>query len=507
MANATVSSEKYKEAVVYNDKTKTTTMRSWSWRTLTPFLTLSLLLQLMAATPSYAVYAFFLSDRNPASFRQRRQIPPVRLSRLPRPSQIRSPNPFHSTIKQTRDENENYPNFQIRDWIAGDEEELRTLLQSALRLGEFDPEGPLDIDVGRRQAIQESYNRKDGGCMIVATTTNDDDSYSNRRIIGTAGLILGTQITYLPSGASVSTPQTVTGAIRRVVVSCGTPTTDSTMTRRTTTTSTTAPPSLPTNKEDDEAEVVLRSLLLELEERARQNGATELILLAYPTTTTTSGTRSNSSSSNRPRRPTASLVQGLGYQPLPVNLKGVEAVQFYKALNTASPNDDNGGDGVTFKDRTFNNNSKRDGVIFKDRTVNNDSKSAAGDQSAGAEATSTTAALLSTLALFCALVVIGVANLMGFDLSPSMMGSSVGVYNRGMGTPLSIQELQRLQRDEVLQRTDLDANNDNNDSASGLPSAARSWEDLSPEERREEAALIKIIQGQEVRIRKPLFPQ
>jgi hypothetical protein len=461
----------------------TKTMRSWSWRTLTPLLTLSLLLQLMAATPpSCTVQAFFLDEQRTASIRQQRHIPITRLSRLPRPSQSRYPNIFHSTIKQTLDENDNNnPNFQIRDWISGDEMDLQALLQSALRLGEFDPEGPLDIDVGSRQAIQESYNRKEGGCMLVATTTttNDDDDDSSSkpcRIIGTAGLILGTQITYLPSGASVSTPQTVTGAIRRVVVSCGTPTTNSTMTTTTTTTT----PSLPKDKENDQADVVLRSLLSELEERARQNGATELILLAYPTTTTNSGSRT---SSNRPRRPTASLVQGLGYQPLPTNLKGVEAVQFYKALHTASPNDDDKGRGV---------------FTFKEKKVNDDSKSAT-----GTEATLTAAALLSALVLFCALVVGGVANLMGFDLSPAMMRSSAGDYNRGMGTPLSIQELQRLQRDETLQRTDLDANNNNG----GQTSAARSWEDLSPEERREEAALIKIIQGQEVRIRKPLFPQ
>jgi hypothetical protein len=171
-----------------------------------------------------------------------------------------------------------------------------------------------------------------------------------------------------------------------VVVSCGTPTTNLTMTTMATSTTTTTP-SVPKNRENDQADIVLRSLLLELEERARQNGATELILLAYLTTTTTSGSRA---SSTRPRRPTAALVQGLGYQRLPINLKGVEAVQFYKALHTASPNDDD---------------KRRGGVTLKEKTVNDDSKSATGDKSSRTEAMSTAASLLSTLVLFCALVV------------------------------------------------------------------------------------------------------
>ena len=66
--------------------------------------------------------------------------------------------------------------------------------------------------------------------------------------------------------------------------------------------------------------------------------------------------------------------------------------------------------------------------------------------------------------------------------------------NRGLGTPLSVQELRQLQQDEPIQRTTMEGGSDTSE-------GSRPWQDLSPEELREELALIKIIQGQDVRIK------
>jgi len=78
-----------------------------------------------------------------------------------------------------------------------------------------------------------------------------------------------------------------------------------------------------------------------------------------------------------------------------------------------------------------------------------------------------------------------VANVMGFELIPSD-------YNGGIGTPLSTQELQFLEQEEQLKRTDID---------SQQTKGIRQWNDLSSEEQREEAALMKIIQGEDVRLK------
>lgn len=75
-----------------------------------------------------------------------------------------------------------------------------------------------------------------------------------------------------------------------------------------------------------------------------------------------------------------------------------------------------------------------------------------------------------------------IANLLGLEILPS-------VDNRGIGSPLSIQEVQRLKQDEQLKRTNLDGDQ-----------PARQWEELGNEERREEAALMRIIQGQDIRL-------
>ena len=74
---------------------------------------------------------------------------------------------------------------------------------------------------------------------------------------------------------------------------------------------------------------------------------------------------------------------------------------------------------------------------------------------------------------------------MGLEVLPSS-----ATDNRGVGTPLSIEEVLRLKEDEKLKRSNIDGEQ-----------TTRPWEELGDEERREEAALMKIIQGQDVRIR------
>jgi hypothetical protein len=74
---------------------------------------------------------------------------------------------------------------------------------------------------------------------------------------------------------------------------------------------------------------------------------------------------------------------------------------------------------------------------------------------------------------------------MGFEVLPSS-----ATDNRGVGAPLSVEEVLRLKEDEKLKRSRIDGEQ-----------TTRQWEELGDEERREEAALMKIIQGQDVRIR------
>ena len=79
---------------------------------------------------------------------------------------------------------------------------------------------------------------------------------------------------------------------------------------------------------------------------------------------------------------------------------------------------------------------------------------------------------------------------MGLELLPSN-------DNRGIGMPLSTEELQRLKQDEQLQRTDIDGQKSIEGAGAG---GSRQWEDLNAEERREEVALMKIIQGRDFRL-------
>ena len=289
---------------------------------------------------------------------------------------------------------------QIREWQEEDVEQIQSLLSDSVPAS-FDPEGLLTVDCGSSDAIRESYNNE--GCFLVAT---DDDN--NSEILGTAALIVGTQISYLKSGASISTPA-VTGAVRRV---CTATTRDN--------------------------ESILRLLLNEIQARANTLGADELIMLAYPST----------------RRPSSDLVERLGYRELPTKLPGVNATQYAKVLGSAT--ESNTANDQIATDSSENNNTTITGTVIA--------------------------------ALFTAFLLVAfgfIANFMGLEVLPSS-----ATANRGVGTPLSIEEVLSLKEDEKLKRSDIDGEQ-----------LSRQWEELGDEERREEAALMKIIQGQDVRIR------
>jgi hypothetical protein len=289
--------------------------------------------------------------------------------------------------------------IQIREWQEEDVDQIQSLLSDSSATS-FDPEGSLTVDCGSSDAIQESYNE---GCFLVAT----DDNNSSK-ILGTAALIVGTQVSYLKSGASISTPA-VTGAVRRVCTA---------------------------NTRDNES--ILRLLLNDIQARAYTLGANELIMLAYPST----------------RRPNSALVEKLGYRELPTKLPGVDATQYAKKLGSAT--ESNRANDNIATDSSEKNNSAITGIAI--------------------------AALLSTFIL-AAFGFVG--NFMGFEVLPSS-----ATDNRGVGAPLSVEEVLRLKEDEKLKRSNIDGEQ-----------TTRQWEELGDEERREEAALMKIIQGQDVRIR------
>lgn len=118
--------------------------------------------------------------------------------------------------------------IEIRDWQLTDNEPQniydlllqREKVERKAAWNFFDPEGSLDLDVLNELRLEESYSKEDGGCFLVAVngeySENDDDE--NIGIVGTLGMISGTQISYQPSGSSFSKPE-ITAAIRRVCAS------------------------------------------------------------------------------------------------------------------------------------------------------------------------------------------------------------------------------------------------------------------------------------------------
>ena len=201
------------------------------------------------------------------------------------------------------------PNVTIRDWEEQSDvkgPDIYSFLNSAIESTcsrdiygiVFDPEGPLDYDCGTDESIRESYDTEDGSCFLVATRTSE---LSNNSIVGTAAVVVGTSVSYMKSGASLSTPQIVTGAIRRVAIKVDHD--DST-----------------DDKNDDN--FLLQDLLVRIESHAKHEGVQELILLAYP---------SSSSSSLSYLRPSPQLVESMGYIELPMKSL-VNVMQYCKNI-------------------------------------------------------------------------------------------------------------------------------------------------------------------------------
>lgn len=324
----------------------------------------------------------------------------------------------------------------VREWRDGDEDGIARVLRSrsSSAAAAFDPEGPLAADCVDGDALRRSYDPADGGCFLVAVDE------SNGVVVGTAGLIVGTQVSYLKSGASVSRAS-MTGALRRVCVAVGSEESRSHLV----------------------GDEILRSLLRRVEERAMTSGATELIALAYPSEIHDADREavSRSRSGNRAccLRPSASILESLGYQRLPTDLAGVDAAQYGKQLSISATD-------TTLKDAT---NLGKSSIVSSESKPN----TAMVDAIFG---TSIIAAL--TLCLF------GIATFLGLDPLQS-------AENRGIGSPLSIEELRTMREDEKLQRTDIDGDRN---------AQQRQWKDLSREELNEEIALMKVIQGDSVRM-------
>jgi len=337
--------------------------------------------------------------------------------------------------------------LEIRDWEGGDGTIIMDLLQS-VESG-FNPEGPLETDCGSELLIRESYS-EDGACMLIAKKKADgngddyDKDTSGAGIVGTAALIVGTPVTYLKSGASMSTPVT-TGAIRRVcAVGNDNDNGDNNG-----------------NKIDDA--FILQNLLMQIESRAAEAGVDELVVLAYPAT------------ARHRHRPNAALLEQIGYAKLPATLEGVDVEHYGKTVDVYL-GDVAGGR----KPIVHVNAEEEDSIVVGGR--------ASVSTRANGVLQDVTIAVSFLGAI--ALTLIGVATFMGFELIPSNDG------NRGIGSPLSIQELAILRQEEKLQRTDLDGGREISNQIGG-----RQWDDLSFEERQEEGALMKIIQGQDVRLK------
>ena len=310
-------------------------------------------------------------------------------------------------------------NVVVRDWEPGDAKDILDLLRST-EDGNFNPEGSLELDCATEAILKESYDSEDGNCFLLAELFKDGSSEA--KLLGTAGLVVGTPVDYYASGASMSSEKVI-AAIRRCccryVYSS----------------------SISSNE-------VLEVVLQNIEERAVAAGATELTVLAY----------------QPPKdiavaicKPTPSLLERLGYQKSLEQLKGIDAVQYTKNL----------------VDKNERENLK--GYRKTDAT----------------DSTKTLVASAIILGLLGTLFGgwIGVAQFMGFDAVLPLATDTTAV-NRGLGRPLSSDDVGQLLRDEQLKRKTLDN-----------ASHGREWSDLSLEEKREEMALMQVINGQNIRIK------
>lgn len=303
----------------------------------------------------------------------------------------------------------------IRNFQPGDARAIQRLLTTSDdSLLSFDPEGPLEVDCGTDMAIQESYLSEDDGRFLVAY--EDDDNDSNATIIGTAGLVIGTVVSYQSSGASLSKPTMTTGAVRRV---CG------------------------------KTPAICRQLVLALESKC-EGDVDELIALAYPDNENTAPTAVV--------RPTANVLESLAYVRSESQLRGTNVIQYTKRLDSSVDDDKKPESRIqsSYLPEDVKDNSSIDGVVE---------------------------ALAAGVLVLLVVAFTSVPQFMGIDVYSD-------ANNRGLGSPLSSQELNRLQQDEGLQRTQLDEGENE-----------RQWQDLAQEEQKEELALMKIIQGQDIRVK------
>eukprot|EP00977_Amphora_coffeiformis_P004709 scaffold1007_cov176-Amphora_coffeaeformis.AAC.15 len=298
---------------------------------------------------------------------------------------------------------------RMRDFEQGDAAAIERLLSSSSSSSldsSFDPEGPLAVDCATDAAIQEWYgSAEDDGCVFLVAQNDDNE------IVGTAGLVVGTTVSYQATGASRSTPAICTGAVRRV--------SGSTLS-------------------------ICQELLQALETRAAGQGVDELIVLAYPA-------QQQQLSTVVVQRPTAHLLESLGYQRSDTQLRGTGVIQYAKRLIGRQQK----GAERAVANAKETNSMPTDGLAE---------------------------ALIAGVLVVMFIATTSVAQFMGLDVFSDS--------NQGLGSPLSSQDLNRLQQEERLQRTKLDE-----------VGRERQWQDLSLEEQREELALMKVIQGQDIRVK------
>mmetsp|Transcript_3812 Transcript_3812/g.10000 ORF Transcript_3812/g.10000 Transcript_3812/m.10000 type:complete len:404 (-) Transcript_3812:1237-2448(-) len=324
--------------------------------------------------------------------------------------------------------------IKIRDWRSRNNEpnkiyqflQLREREQRRKKWNFFDPEGSLDLDVVNEWALEESYSKENGGCFLVATEgeNSESDNDGNFEIVGTLGMISGSQISYTSSGSSVSNSE-ITAAIRRV---CALRVDEDYTVSETSTTK------------------ILKHLILRGEQRALQSGATKMIGLAYSEVPANEN-NGYFDTMEKIAKPTASLLDSLGYRVSEQQIQGTATIQYEKQLN----------ENEVVTETTPS--AIEEGIWIIPATL---------------------AALVSLGVLMFNLY----SNVFGIE---QLWGS---VDNGGIGTPLSTENVQELIRSEKLGRSSFD---------DSIGSTVRQWEDLSQEELREELALMKVMQGQPIR--------
>jgi len=345
----------------------------------------------------------------------------------------------------------------------------------------YDPEGSLELDVLNPSVLQESYSKSDGGCFCVATTMDDDidknDGENNNIIFGTLGMIVGTQVTYQSSGSSFSKKE-ITAAIRRVCASW---------------------PAYDDDDDDDDGDAtnnqnlskmstttILEKLIRYGEQRAIEAGATDLIGLAYPDDDDDEFL--DEKSRKIISKPTKSIFESLGYRESEQQLPGVSTIQYEKKLSEKQILPPDGSE-----------------IVAREMTEN--------IKNATTTITANREGIFISLATIIASFTLGVLvfnlynNVFGIE---QLWGSN---DNGGIGTSLTTENLQELIRNEELGRYSIDeADNIATTAAKNIgvggdiiskggEDMVRKWEDLSPEELREEQALMKIIQGQTIRLK------